>query len=374
MRTEPDTPIFLDQDVPSGFVYENEHPQLQLPFTAHVGDRRMEGQSLSVMKAHVSGLLPPGFEQKRRPVILNFDFQGFSVTLYVEADIEKVGHADSADFELRFCDPTASHLAPLRYILNSHLAGDLVTVGRFMGFAGPTQVKPKAAQAKRGFFGRVRDVLRGMALTGLSLGLIAVAVIVVQQRLVFSYEPRPVLISQSGDTLRATAAGQVSYVNSDAAAGEVVYSIAANTGSLLSVRMPCDCDAQPLSDLYEGATVLAGTPLIQLIAEDAGPTAETEISYQGTTRLLAGDIAELEFPDGRILPVGLTLIEGAEAVGNKDFIEAEVVIPAAEAAELLPGETARLRFRRQLLPAWLGRWFDGVPSLPGNPGAEAANN
>ncbi|MEL6838262.1 MAG: hypothetical protein AAFP85_03165 [Pseudomonadota bacterium] len=353
MRTERDAPLQLDQEVPGGFVYENEHPQLQLAFSAHIGDRRMEGKSLSVTKACVSGLLAPAANWKRQPVILAFAFEGFVVSLFLEADIYKVGAEDSADFELVFNDPTASHLAPLRYILNSHLAGDLVTMGRFMEYAGPTQVKANAGQPKRTLMNRLRDGVRASLLVALSVGLVAVAANVVHQRLAFSYEARPVLIDQQGDTLRATAAGQITYADSNANAGDVVYSIGANTGSLLSVRMPCDCEIQPAPEFYEGATVLAGTPLVKLVAQDAELQASTQISYQGVARLLAGDQPELVFPDGRILPVLLDLADAADLPPNADVVTADIRIDPTDADTVTIGETAQLRFRRNLWPAVL---------------------
>ncbi len=351
MKTESEPVLRLDQEVPGAFVYENEHPQLQVPFSVHIGERRMEGKSLSVTKACVSGLLAPAANWKRQPVILAFAFEGFVVSLFLEADIYKVGDDESADFELVFNEPTASHLAPLRYILNSHLAGDLVTMGRFMEYAGPTQVKAKAAKTERTFLNRLRDGVRGGLLVALSIGLVAVAANVVHQRLAFSYEARPVLIDQQGDTLRATAAGQITYADSNANVGDVVYSIGANTGSLLSVQMPCDCEIEPAPEFYEGATVLAGTPLVKLIAQDAALQASTQISYQGVARLLAGDQPELVFLDGRIVPVMLELADASEAPANADVVSADIRISDTEADRIALGETARLRFRRNFWPA-----------------------
>lgn len=350
MKTETDAALHFDQTRPGGFVYENEHPQLQIPFTAHVGDRRMEGKSLSVTKACVSGLLGPAANWKRQPVILAFAFEGFVVSLFVEADVYKDADKESADFELVFNDPMASHLGPLRYILNSHLAGDLVTMGRFMEYAGPTQVKAKAQKAERTFMHRLRDGARATTLAALSIGLIAVAANVVHQRVAFNYEARPVLIDQQGDLLRATAAGQITYADQSANAGDVVYSIGANTGSLLSVRMPCDCAIEPTPEFYEGATVLAGTPLVKLVAADAELQATTQISYQGVARLLAGDQPELVFADGRIVPVTLELADAADAPANADAVAADIRIAEADAARISLGETARLRFRRDLWP------------------------
>ncbi len=343
------------ESVPSGFIYENEHPQLQIPFTAQVGDRRMEGKSISITQALVSGLLPPTGNWEKCPVVLRFDFEGFSVNLFVEADVEKIGASDSSAIRLRFCEPSASHLAPLRYILNSHLAGDLVTFGRMLGYSGPTKVEATGPALRAGPMQRASTGLRKLALVGLSLGLIAIAATVMHDRIVFAYEPRPVTITQSGTTLRATAAGQITYADNQAATGDVVYSIGTNSGDLLSVRMPCDCTILPLEGFTEGATVLAGAPLIKLVAAGAALEADTQISFDGVARLLSGDAAELEFGDGRVVPVTVQLSQQGDSSANTAVVAARVRLAEPDAADVAIGETGRLRFRRPILAAGTSR-------------------
>jgi len=349
-ETQPTQPTSPDTSVSGGFIYENEHPQLPIPFTARVGDRRLEGNSISITQALVSGLMPPNGNMQKCPVALQFDFEGFSVNLFLEANVLKIGAPDSPEYSLQFCDPSGSHLAPLRYIMNSHLAGDLVTVGRFLGYTGPTQVKPKKPVEKPRLTQRIGRTVRQAGIIVLSLGLVAMAANIVRERVIFSYEPRPVVISQSGETLRATSAGQITYINEAAGVGDVVYSIGANSGDLLSVRMPCDCTMLPSPDFYEGATILAGAPLVKLIGPDAEIEANTQISFEGAARLLAGDSAELELSDGRVVPVTVKLAETTDGSRANDNIAAQIIISPEAAEQIEIGETARLRFRRQLLP------------------------
>jgi hypothetical protein len=49
-------PDATEGSISGGFIYDNEHPQLQIPFTARVGARRLEGKTLSITEAYVSGL------------------------------------------------------------------------------------------------------------------------------------------------------------------------------------------------------------------------------------------------------------------------------------------------------------------------------
>lgn len=354
--SDTDATLILEPQaqISNGFIYQDEHPQLQIPFTVQVGERRMEGKSISVTHANVSGLLPPAEHGARETAVLRFDFEGFSVNLYAEVDVEKVGASDTADISLRFCDPVGSHLAPLRYIMNSHLAGDLVTVGRILGYTGPTQVKENKPAARPGLTKRVGNGVRHLAVLGLSAGLIFLAANIVQDRFVFSYEARPVMLGISGDTLRATAAGQISYANDQARFGEVAYSINANSGNLLSVQMPCECEMQALPGFYEGATILAGTPLIKLIRSDASVEATTQISFEGAARLLAGDQAELVLNDGQVVPVIVDLTEHADVAQNVNFLTAQITPVDPARAELVVDQTARLRFRREVFPQLTG--------------------
>ncbi|WP_341368632.1 hypothetical protein [Yoonia sp. BS5-3] len=351
--TQPTQTTEPKAEVSGSFIYETEHPQLALPFTARVGDRRVEGKSISITHAVVSGLMPPNGNFEKVPTSLQFNFEGFSVNLFVEVNVEKIGDAENPDLRLQFCDPAGSHLPTLRYIMNSHLAGDLVTVGRFLGYTGPTQVKTKPPAAKPGTVQRVARTIRQGGILALSLVLIGLAANVVHERIMFQYEGRPVVIAQSGETLRATTAGQITYVNEDAGLGDVVYSVAANSGSLLSVRMPCDCTILPGAEFFEGATVLAGAPLVTLTEDSAAIEASALVSFEGIARMMAGDTPQLEFSDGRILPVSLEVTETADTAQANAAVPVQVILPEENIDQVAIGDTARLRFKRNILPEGL---------------------
>jgi len=353
----PDVP---EDTVSGGFIYENEHPQLQIPFTARIGARRLEGKTLSITEAFVSGLMPPNANLDRTTMALQFDFEGFTISLFVEADVEKIGDTSSPNYKMRFRNPTASHLAPLRHIINSHLAGDLITMDRFLGYTGPTRAKSKTPTVPPNAMQRTSRVVRKIGILSLSVGLIAMATNIVHDRIVFSYEPRPVVISQSGETLRATSAGQITYTNVSAGLGDVVYSIGANSGDLLSVRMPCDCDIQPLSEFYEGATILAGTPLVKLVDADAVPEVSLAITADGATRLISGDNAELEMANGTIVPVSVTLLETLDVGQATDLVAADLSFDPADIDQITVGENARLRFRRSFLPDVISSYINAA--------------
>ena len=342
-------PYATEGSVSGGFIYENEHPQLQIPFTARVGAHRLEGKTLSITEAYVSGLMPQNVNLARSTMALQFDFEGFTLNLFVIADIEKIGDSSIPDHKMRFCDPTASHLAPLRHIMNSHLAGDLITLDRLLGYTGLTRAKSKTPTVLPTAMQRISRAVRKLGIFALSISLIAIATNIVHDRFVFSYEPRPIVISQSGETLRATTAGQITYTNDSAGLGDVVYSIGANSGDLLSVRMPCDCDIQPLSEFYEGATILAGTPLVKLVDADAVPEVSLALTFEGATRLILGDMAELEMANGTVVPVSVAFPETLDVGQVTDLVAAKLSFDFANIDQITVGESARLRFRRSFL-------------------------
>lgn len=350
-------PVSVSQD----FIVKDEHPLLQIPFSAQVGDRRYEGESISITHAVVSGLTAPSAKQEACHVVFRFDFDGFSINLFLIADLEKTGSSESSEHKLRFCDPSGAHLAPLRYIINSSLAGDLVTMDRLIGYSGPTQEKRKQEAPKVGFLRKAGRIVRHTSILGMSLLLILFAGNVLRERVTYGYEARPVMITTGSETLIATAAGQVTYVNDSAEEGQVVYTIGANSGQLLSVKMPCDCEAIASDSLYEGATILAGTPLLQLARNDAELVAQTQISFEGASRYLSGNLAELEFVDGSVIPVTLRLIQSSNSATNQTFVPVEIQFEGAEFEELAAGKTARLRFKRSFaIPEQLNNFLQSA--------------
>lgn len=336
---------------PSDFLTQDEHPQLEIPFSVKIGDRRLGGRSLSLTHAVAEGLLPPALNGAVEPATIRFDFHGFSVQLFADVAIHKEGDAGDPSVILRFNDPTGSHLAPLRYVLNSYLAGDMVSMGGLLGYTGPVQVKSKAKAAPDPFSVRLGRFARRSAVVAASVALIAVAGGGIYERLTLGYEPRPVTIGPSGSTLRATAAGQITYVDRNASAGDVIYSISANSGDFLSVKMPCDCTVDALPDFFEGATVMTGTPLVTLVDPSAPLTAQTELTFEGVATFLEGAQPELVFSDGTVLPVGLELMQAADTtVRSEETVRAMVELPASLPPVAAANATAQLRMNTPLIP------------------------
>jgi mannuronan synthase len=71
----------------------------------------------------------------------------------------------------------------------------------------------------------------------------------------------------TGEVLRATATGQIVFLDLAAARGDVAVAIQAASGDVQSLVMPCDC-AVTANDLREGSTVLLGEPVAWLHSAD----------------------------------------------------------------------------------------------------------
>lgn len=287
----------------SELAFHSEFPQVKLPFQITIGGLHFEGISISLTKALVSGQLPSELDYQDELVSLRFDFDGFSVTLFADAILSQDASEPGAPISVFFTHPTDGHLAPLRYLINSFIAGDTITLGQLLSTgAAPSAVRPHVARKPRS----VAALSWRVALFGLLGFLFALAAVdLTYQRLILTQEPRALVISQQTQNLRATASGQIAFLNPGAAEGDVAFTLVTNDGNFFSLRMPCACKSRVADGLFEGATVLSGDTVLTLVQSDTAPIAQTRLSQRGLTRHLAGDQAEVVFTDGRVMPVAL---------------------------------------------------------------------
>ncbi|RVT85743.1 hypothetical protein DXV76_08320 [Rhodobacteraceae bacterium CCMM004] len=356
MKDNTDIEEVAKPDLPNDFVFDTEHPVLPIPFTAHIGEYKLDGVGLSVTAAYVSapGALEPDFAGSRHIVRLAFDFEGFSISLYPEASI-----AQDKDDEitLKFLDPTGPHLPQLRYILNSFIAGDFVSLGSMLGYTGP--VKPKTQKAAADDSKR-RMVKRAGSLV-LSVALIALAGHAVLNRYLTSYEPRPVFIVRSGDEMRATSGGQITYLDTEASEGEVIYSVSANSGDTLNFMMPCDCDIVLKDGIYEGATILPSDPILTLFDSNVEVRVQAQMSIEGLSKAMNGEQVYLDLADGREVPVRVVQTSATNAAAAKGDLYLPVVLLAKDGALDIDdvGMPARVRLSRSLFGGSLFKLGNG---------------
>lgn len=350
-RSGPDKPKALPPD----FVFDGEHPLLSIPFVVTWGDVRLEGTQISVTQALVAidGAVDPAWIGHRQIVTMQFAFDGFAVTLYPEVTI---AHADRpGEMVLQFLNPTGAHLPQLRYILNSHIAGDITSLGGMLAYTGPT--KPRGAKTDAPV--RWRHRVRGITSAVASAVLMLVAVAILLARFTQSYEPRPVFFERAGNEMKATTAGQISYLNPQAKQGEVVFAITANSGDVLNFQLPCDCSIEVTEGIYQGATVLPVDQILSIFDENVGLRVETLMSIEGLGRVLDGDQAYLDMSDGRHIPADIVMTSASHGASQRGdlFIPVSLSVPEGAITDADLGKTARLRLSRSILgipmPAFL---------------------
>lgn len=346
--------------VPVGLPAGNDHPVVDLPFTATIDGRQFRGRGLSLVAAYVSGLMDPAVLKAARIVRLLFQFDGFAVTLVVDAEVRE-GVAGSGEAELIFTQPTGPHLPQLRHILNAFIAGDLVGLGQTIGVAGTAAPKGPNAVALPESRLSARRVAGGVGVGLLSLALIAVAGTLTYQRLFVTQVPTLGTVISTGEVMRATTTGQIVFLDLAAKQGEVGVAIQAASGDVQSLVMPCDCAATS-NGLREGSTVLIGEPVLQLVSDTDQLLVSSSIPAAMLFDLASADQIEMTFPGGdralaRVEPSGLTTT-GTEA-------QAILLRPETPLDAALLGEPVQLRILRGSggLGTWAGAARDRFVSL-----------
>ncbi|TNF21592.1 MAG: hypothetical protein EP318_06470 [Rhodobacteraceae bacterium] len=335
--------------VPAEFGFDTEHPVLPVPFTAQIGEARFTGTGLSVTAAYVEPreAVAPMLTGSRQAVRLRFDFGGFTITLFPEARVTTNDTGD--ELTLQFIDPTGPHLPQLRYILNTYIAGDVVSLGAMMAYTGPTQ--PKEAKGKGGTAADARRRIKSIGVALLSSVLIYFAVSALFTRYTTSYELRPVFILRAGNEMRATSGGQVIFLNPGAGKGEVLYSLSATTGDVLNFQSPCDCEVALTDGMFEGATVLPGDSILTLYGQNRSVRVQTQMSTEGLSRAMSGERVHLEMDDGRTIPVQVILTSATSAAAEEGdlFLPVRLEPQAGALTEDDIGKSARLRLSTPII-------------------------
>lgn len=335
--------------VPVDFVTDAEHPVLPIPFRVELRDARLEGTGLSVASAYaaIPGALDASWRGHKEIVRLRFAFEGFELTIPVEAVV--AGSRRPGEMTLQFLDPTGPHLPQLRHVLNAFIAGDLVGLGGLLSYSGP--VKPKAAKAASDA-PPSRRLVRSAAVAFLSLCLLVAAANFLIARATQTVEPRPVIVEREGRSMMATAAGQIAYLNPEAGAGEVVFSVNANSGDVLNFQLPCDCQVAVTDGIFEGATVLPEDVILSFFNDSLGIRAQTLMSIEGLASAMSGDRATLNLNDGRSIPVQVVLTSATSAamVRGDEYVPVYLAAPEGALVEADVGKAAQLILTRSWFP------------------------
>jgi mannuronan synthase len=282
-----------------------EHPNANIPFTATIDGRQFNGSSISLVSAKISGLAGTEMEGAERIAILRFGFGAYSISVPVSVQISRID-ASTGTLRLDFLEPTGEHLPVLRHLLNSFVAGDIVSLGGLISVRDRQNfgANPKLAVSKT-LSQRVTFIGRSLATGAITIALLGVAGKLAYERFFSSEVKQFAVVTRGGEPMRAIAPGQVAYLNPAAAKGEIIYSIRTASGDTLSVVMPCDCEAAA-TGLSEGSTVLSGEAIVELLRPGATPSVAAVVDFAQAKNLLDGDVAELQFAGGGTLTTKLT--------------------------------------------------------------------
>jgi hypothetical protein len=336
------SPLLLEPTAIVPLSAGNDHAVVDLPFTALIDGRQFRGHGLSLVSAHVVGLMGATTPGLPRIVRLIFDFDGFAVTLVVLADVREAA-AGGGELELNFTKPSGPHLPQLRHILNAYIARDLVSLGAVIGVAGTTPPKPaRAVAAAPG-----RRVLQGGGLAVLTLALAAVAGGLIYQRSFVHLLPDLGTVALQGETLRATASGQIAFLDTAAPMGQVALAITTASGDVVSLTKPCECTASSLG-LRVGSTVLAGEPVLQLTQPKAAVVVAVPVPPELAFDLARGDRVEVTLPDGGVV-LASAVLNGTQPA---------ILTPDAALDPALVGNPVEVRLVRT--DGWVGRGMASV--------------
>lgn len=328
--------------VPYEFGFESEHPAVALPFSLKVCGQQFVGSRISMTTIHLVArdevFLVKGTKHAAR---VQFDFKNFSVSIYPEVMV--VGEYKD-ELVLKFADPMGDHVAQLRFVLNSFIAGDFVTLGAVMAYSGPTKPKEEKKAAEQNWRQRYRSIF--VAAFSAFLALSAAWGLYI--RYTTGYEMHPVLIERSGQPMQATTAGQVSYLNPEAAPGEVLFSINANSGDVLNFKMPCDCEVLVSQGVTEGITVLPTDVILTILVNNVDLSIQALMSVEGLARAMKGDRVFLDLADGRSIPVQIIAGKGANAASMKGdlFVPVQIVAPGGDLTDADIGKYGQLRLAK----------------------------
>lgn len=330
----PEAPVQLPGFLGGG----NEHPLIDIPFSVTVDGRQYAGEGISLLEAQVVGLADPALEGQERLIRIAFDFGGFAVSIHPTVRILREG---PQRLVLRFTEPTGDHLPQLRHILNDYISGDLTGLGTVIR-AG-THAAPKTSGAAGPASGlALRRILGTLVVVLLSLALLALAATLATQRLLVTRIAAPGQVAINGETMRAVADGQITYLDPQAPEGEVAFALASTSGETLSMAMPCDCDAIPVG-VVEGSTVLAGEPVLTLVQGAPEAVVQASVPYEALFPMQEAGGAVMRLVDGRRV---FGRLAGSGPSSIDESLVAIRLVPEEPIDPALAGQAVELSIRR----------------------------
>lgn len=349
---------------------QRQHARYKLPLKVTIAGRTVQAHDWSVsgfglanhgLPEDVISVVKPG---NVFPVRLHFEFDGFEFALAVKAEVRYWNaEPDQGAMGLKFIELSARDLSLLHYIINAHLAGEIVGVSDVMDVVrrdlsvNPRKVPdaplPVSLSARLAYYGR----------RGTSYGLVAVLSVTLVwligasiYKRTFLTEAQTAHYSAEVTTVSAPATGRLKFVSSGSdeqgalvlKQGEPLLGIETNGQNPLMLDSPCDCKvvATPASD---GDFVRTGDDLLVAAYSDAVPYVLARVDQRTAIQLGRGQDVQVAITDGVQTYAGtvreVRRSEAAWSAQADDDMLVEVVVDAKQPPSLASlGQTVRVVF------------------------------
>lgn len=278
------------------------HPLLDMPFTVSFGGRNFSGTQISLVEAVIHDVQNTDIEASSCLAVFLFPFNDLVIGLKIDIDIYRDEQTHDT-LLLKFSDPTGAHLAQLRYILNSYIAGDIINAGEVLQIVNEEE-KPKkhiSIEDKRGLPWLTR-VIRGTFATAAVAGLVLIVSSLAYNKFFVSEVPGLATVVSDGQVVRSAVSGQILRLSPEAKKGEVLAVIQSSRGEFYTVAMPCDC-VMSFGENSVGNTILSGDAIATLSSKEDAVFVQASIPASLAKKMLGGAIVEFALPDGRVFDI-----------------------------------------------------------------------
>ncbi|TLP47171.1 hypothetical protein FDK21_09245 [Cohaesibacter sp. CAU 1516] len=308
-----------------------EHAYLQMPFMVSIDGRQYEGNGISLVNAFVTGLAAREYSGVSKLATFKFPFEGFTFTLQIEILMlcvdEKIGK-----YRLDFLKPTGSHLAHLRYVVNSYVAGELVTMNDLLSInEDKLQTGKKSAETGSHPLVRITKRIVGTAFVfAATLGLALFVGTLVQNRLFVFDVPALATIAPDGSAITAPKGGRLIFFNPAATFKEPLFAIQTIEGEQFTAINPCDCKLLISETVDVGEIVNEGTALAIVPSDRTEPLIKAQVPDKIAKSLIYGGVAEARMPDGR--QIALSVTKAKPSASSATDAQTEITFASAEQA------------------------------------------
>lgn len=283
---------------------QRQHARYKLPLKCVIEQHRYATIDWSVAGVGVATgptVFPVG---KIVPIQLQFPFEGFDFSLNMKAEV-RYSESSIGRTGLKFVEISESNVRILRYVLDSYLAGEILTVNELLDFAGrPISIKPRAQAApasEQSLAQRSTTLLRQSARIAAALlvtaGIVALLANSIYQKL-WTFEATRAVVRIDSTPVFSPGNGRVTHLmTGPVKVGERILTVLTDSGQSMSVVASCDCIAEGVGvGAKLDMSVRTGDQMLSLRASDATPHVVAMIDEKYLVDLYKGTRVTIDLP------------------------------------------------------------------------------